>query len=106
MQTDDSVVEAVWEKGRGMAEKDSSEWRKDQCGAWIQRTQFNNPNSEYGWTIVNVQPGAEDTVENLHPLHFSNSFNIAMGKPQCRVTADRSGVTPTQNISQPRNAGI
>jgi len=105
MPIDEKVVEAVWEKGRGMSELDSTEWRKDQCGAWIQRTQFNNPNSDYGWTVVNTQPGATETVDNLQPFHLNNGFNIASGKPQCRVTADRSGLSPTQSVLQPRNVG-
>ena len=106
MSFTENVINAVWEKGRGMSEQDSTEWRKDQCGAWIQRAQFNNPNSEYGWTIVNISPGKGEDVNNLQPFHFNNSFNIASGKPQCRVTADRTGLSPTQSVSQPRNANV
>jgi hypothetical protein len=106
MPITESVVEAVWEKGRGMPEQDTTLWRKDQCGAWIQRTQYNNPNSEYGWTIVNIQPGGGDVADNLLPLHFNNSFNIANGKPQCRITADRTGLSPTQIVDRPRNTSV
>ena len=106
MSMTERVIEAVWEKGRGLPDRDTTEWRKDQCGAWMQRTQFNNPNSEYGWTVVNVSPGGEEDVSNLQPFHLNNSFNIASGKPHCRVTADRTGISPTQSIDQPHNTPV
>lgn len=37
MITDENLIQAVWEKGRGMLDRDASEWRKDQCGAWLHR---------------------------------------------------------------------
>jgi hypothetical protein len=102
----ENIINAIWEKGRGTPDQDSTEWRKDQCGAWIQRTQYNNSKSEYGWTAVKTSPGGEEETENLQPFHFSNSYNIASGKPQCRVTADRTGLSPTQSVSQPRNTKL
>jgi hypothetical protein len=106
MPVDESLVQAVWEKGRGMPERDTNEWRKDQCGAWLHREQYNNGNSDYGWKIENVTPGGEDILENLQPLHFKNTFDIANGQPHCRVTADRTDLAPGQHIDQPRNTGV
>jgi hypothetical protein len=106
MAIDVNLVQAVWEKGRGTQEQDISEWRKDQCGAWINRQNYNNAKSEYGWKIVNVKPGSSDHLENLQPFHLQNDFDIANDKPHCRVTADRSGLMPTQNVDMPHNADV
>lgn len=103
MVTDENLIQAVWEKGRGMLDKDASEWRKDECGAWLHRQQYNNENSEYGWKILNVKPGEPDEPHNLQPFHWKNDFDIANNKPQCHVTADRVGLSPTQRIDMPRN---
>lgn len=102
MTIDENMVQAVWEKGRGMLEQDISEWRKDQCGAWLYRQHYNTK-SEHGWKIVNVKPGSPDHVENLQPFHWENDFDIANNKPRCRVTADRTGLAPTQSIDTPHN---
>lgn len=103
MTIDENLVQAVWEKGRGMLERDTSEWRKDQCGAWINRQHYNNAKSEYGWKIVNVKPGSPDSPENLQPFHWRNDFDIANDKPHCKVTADQAGLLSTQHTDIPHN---
>lgn len=103
MELSDSIIQAVWEKARGMQDMNQDEWRQDQCGAWLQRDQYNNETSEFGWTILNISPGKPDTLENLQPFHCSNSFDIAIAKPQCHVSADRSDLAPGQSIDQPHN---
>lgn len=103
MITDENLIQAVWEKGRGMLDRDASEWRKDQCGAWLHRQQYNNENSEFGWRILNINAGGADILENLQPFHWKNTFDIANGRPQCHVTADRADLMPTQSIDMPRN---
>ena len=104
MQYDEKLIQAVWEKARAVHERDTELWRKDTCGAWIHREQYNNQNSEFGWTIQSEAPGKSDELEHLEPFHWKNAFDIANGKPQCRATADRSGISPTQKIDEPRNA--
>ncbi|MCO6429110.1 hypothetical protein [Nitrosomonas communis] len=106
MTIDENLIQAVWEKGRGMLERDTSEWRMDQCGAWINRRQYNNAKSEYGWKMVNVKPGSPDSAESLQPFHWNNDFDIANDKPHCRVTADRTGLSPTQSIDTPHNTDV
>jgi hypothetical protein len=44
-----------------------------------------------------------DSLENLQPFHWNNDFDIANDKPHCRVTADRTGLLPTQDIDMPHN---
>ena len=106
MTIDENLIQAVWEKGRGILERDTSEWRMDQCGAWINRRQYNNAKSEYGWKMVNVKPGSPDSAESLQPFHWNNDFDIANDKPHCRVTADRTGLSPTQSIDTPHNTDV
>lgn len=103
MSIDEKLVQPVWEKGRGIADRDSSQWRQDQCGAWLHREQYNNSNSEYGWKIVCVVPGSENNIEDLQPFHWNNNFDIANGRPHCQVTADRSDLAPGQHVDHPRN---
>lgn len=103
MELSETVIQAVWEKARGKPDRDTSVWRQDECGAWLQRDQYGNERSEFGWKIENVVPGSADEPGNLQPFHCSNSFDIANGRPHCRVTADRKGLGPEQYVDQPRN---
>jgi hypothetical protein len=103
MEFDEKAVQAVWEKGRTLNNTDSTEWRKDECGAWIKRNQYGNQASEFGWKIEPIAPGNPQTPENLRPYQHENTFNTASGQQQCRVTADREGVPPTASIDKPRN---
>lgn len=97
------IIEAVWAHGRVMPEADSLHWRQDECGAWMRREQFGRENSEFGWKIEKIYPGGEDTVENLRPFHWRNGYDVAIGRPHCRVSADRLNVPAKEYASPPRN---
>jgi len=103
MAYSEELIQQVWEKARVMPDQDPTEWRQDECGAWLKRQAYNQGISEHGWMIVNTSPGGPDVPENLRPLHCGNSFDRALGKPQCQVTADRSGAQPPASGSDPRN---
>jgi hypothetical protein len=103
MPLDESLVQSVWEKGRAMPGRDPMEWRRDQCGAWLHREQYENEDSEYGWRILTVVAGGGKDVDDLQPFHCGNTFDLANGRPQCRVTADRAGLAPGQRVDRPRN---
>ena len=103
MEYSDELIQAVWEKGRAMPGRNGEEWRQDQCGAWLNRDQYGNDRSEFGWKILNVVPGGAAKADGLQPFHCKNSFDLAIGKAHCRVSADRSGLGPTQQVDQPRN---
>ncbi len=107
MEFDGYIIQQVWEKCRATSDQDPTEWRKDECGAWVKRDHYGNEESEYGWKIANVSKGGPDELENLRPFHHANSFDIAVGRPKCHITADRSGVEqPTQHIDEPRNRSV
>jgi len=103
MLLDAKLIQLVWEKARVVPDRAAPEWRKDECGAWIERAQYENSLSEFGWTIQNVSPGGSDSVQNLRPFHIRNAYDISNHKARCAVTADREDIGPTQHVGSPRN---
>jgi len=103
MAYSEDVVEQVWGKARLIPDRDSSEWRQDECGAWLRRDAYHHDQSEFGWVIVNTSLGGADVVDNLRPLHCNNAFDRANGKAHCYVKADRTGLQPTGSVDHPKN---
>ncbi len=102
----EQMIQQVWEKGRGTNGIDTDLWREDECGAWIARADYGKTDSEFGWKIVNVTPGAPDTPENLRPFHYRNGYDLANRKPARHVTADRTGLATFERTFQPHNRNI
>ena len=86
----DDLILAAWEKATLVPNNDSGMWRKDACGAWIQRSCYNDRASQYGWEIDLVNPSGPDEIENLLPLLWKNHVGKGDGRLICNVTA--SGV--------------
>lgn len=97
------VVDQVWEKGRATGNRDSNEWRKDECGAWIRYNQYGSEESGFGWKILNVSAGGVTEPEGLRPFHVENDFNRNTGRVVCRIKADREGLPSTARVGAPRN---
>lgn len=106
MAFSEALIQQVWEKARGLPERDASEWRQDECGAWLRRTAYEHESSDYGWKIVNDSLGGSDIVENLRPLHCNNTYDRANDKAHCHVTADRTGLPPTGTVDHPKNKTV
>lgn len=106
MKLDDETIQRVWERARGTGDQDPTHWRKDECGAWINREHFDDGRSEFGWKIADTQAGRAGDPEQLRPFHHANSFDIANGRAQCRVTADRTDAAPGAQLDQPRNRSL
>ena len=51
-----STIEAVWRKGIIVPGYDSNVFRKDQCGAWMKKSEYGNTSSNYGWEIDHIRP--------------------------------------------------
>ena len=90
MSFSDDVVQKVWGKGAIVPGYDPNVWRKDQCGAWIGRTQYGNRNSEQGWEIDHIKPEADgggDELSNLRPLQWQNNASKQDGRLTCPIRA-------------------
>ena len=71
----DEVVQKVWSKGKTVEGYDKNQYRKDCCGAWMQRDLYGTTN-QYGWEIDHVYPsskGGTDDLVNLRPMHWENN---------------------------------
>ena len=70
---DESTIEAVWQKGT--PEPGHSSFRKDICGASIQRSKYGET-IQWGWEIDHITPesrGGTDALSNLRPLQWENN---------------------------------
>lgn len=83
----EETIEKVWRKGTVVPGNDSRIWRKDQCGAWIKRSEYGNRNSQFGWEIDHIDPDGPDTLSNLRPLQWKNNVATGDGRLTCPVTA-------------------
>lgn len=83
----DEMIQKVWEKAREVSNNDPDTWRKDQCAAWIKRTEHGNRDSKYGWEIDHINPEGSDGLSNLRPLQWKNNVATGEGKLKCVITA-------------------
>jgi len=91
MSFSEEMIEKVWKKGTIVPNYNSSKWRKDKCGAWMNREQYGNVKSIYGWEIDHIKPtsdGGRDELSNLQPLQWANNREKADGALMCAVVSD------------------
>jgi hypothetical protein len=92
MSFSEEIVQRVWEKGTVVPGADPDVWRKDQCGAWINRSSHSgrrdNPVS-YEWEIDHIDPNGGDDISNLQPLQWKNNLDKGENRRlTCPVTSD------------------
>jgi hypothetical protein len=71
---------AVWAKGTIVPGYDSTRFRKDTCGAWMEYSQHGNRQHSRGWEcdhIVAKANGGSDELANLQPLQWENNAHKA-----------------------------
>lgn len=86
----DDQIQSVWEKGEKVNGYDADKYRKDQCGAWMTRTEYGNRDSMYGWEIDHITPesdGGGDELSNLRPLQHENNSSRQDGRLTCPITS-------------------
>jgi len=88
MSFNEETIQNVWEKGKIVERYDSKIWRKDECGAWIKRSEYGNTDSKYGWHIDHISPGGTDNLSNLRPLQWKNNLDKSDGRLKCNVIAE------------------
>ena len=87
-------LELIWSKAKYVNEEyEKKGLRTDICGAWIQRTQYSNGMSDFGWKAVHNIPwtdGGPTEIENLQPLHLQNNANKGDKGLVCAMTSQGS----------------
>ncbi|MBN2239012.1 MAG: HNH endonuclease [Dehalococcoidales bacterium] len=84
----ESTIEAVWKKGK--PEISYNTFRKDACGKSMQRSEYGNTKSTFGWEIDHIKPvskGGSDDLYNLQPLQWENNRHKGDDYPDwsCKV---------------------
>ena len=106
MKADEKILQLVWEHGRVMPGFDATEWRQDECGAWLQRRHYHDDTFEFGWKILDVVADRNDDPDTLRPFHVRNSCDVEHSQLVCCVHADRRDVAPGSRVEQPRNNDV
>lgn len=68
-------VQMIWDSAIEVTGCNSNEWRKDPCGAWINRKEY-GLQTEYGWDVDHILPiskNGTDHTSNLRALHWKNN---------------------------------
>ena len=85
------TIRNVWEKAKVIENNDKNVFRKDECSAWIKRSEYGNRESKFGWEIDHIKPeskGGTDDISNLRPLHWKNNAAKSDGKLNCVVQSE------------------
>ncbi len=86
----EDTIHKVWVKGQIVPGYDSSQYRKDTCGAWMQRNMYGDRSSQnnYGWEIDHIKPesdGDTDDLSNLRPLQWYNNATKSDDRLTCPI---------------------
>lgn len=113
-------INRIWNKGIVVDGYDPALVRKDACGAWIIKNQYDRPDSEYCWEIDHIYPQSKlqekgypqnmiDHEDNLRPMHRRNNESKSNNYPNYKASVTSDGehnvdktqeFTVNQNIQQ------
>lgn len=80
----------VWNKWKIDSDNKPSEWRKDECWAWIWFRFYWDRDSQYGWEIDHISPQSNwwsDNLSNLRPLQWENNINKSDWRLVCIISS-------------------
>lgn len=91
MDFTEQAIQLVWSKAHFVSEENERRgFRKDECGAWVKRTEYGNRDSQYGWEIDHIVPvswGGSSSLSNLRPLQWQNNVATSNNHLTCAVAA-------------------
>ncbi|UCM59913.1 HNH endonuclease [Aeromonas hydrophila] len=89
-----SDIDKVWDKlDEENAQNEKDGFRKDQCSAWIRKSEYGNRDHKHGWEIDHITPkskGGTDEISNLRALHWKNNAARQDGKLNTKKPAVKS----------------
>jgi len=94
------LIQKVWEKGVVVPNSDKKNWRKDQCGAWISRSEFGRQRNLFGWEINYIRPQMQrdgQDLSNLRPMQWKNNIHKQGDNTICVLKAaglENCNITP------------
>lgn len=90
-----SVEKQVWEMGTPVDGFDKDKYRKDKCGAWMQRNLRSDGTSlSLHWEIDHKNPknnNGKDNIGNLQPLQWENNRGKDDNYPKWNRTVTSDG---------------
>lgn len=87
MNTLNYLRDLIWSKAYTIPGHSPSEWRKDECGAWIHYSDYGDRESPFGWEIDHISPEGPTVLFNLRPLNWKNNTQKRGKSPVCLTTA-------------------
>ncbi len=87
---DSEVVDRVWLLAQAVAGNDPALWRKDERGAWLNRLEYRNRHSQFGWEIADCGFFLRRTgVAALRPMQWQNHVDfLVAARTGAVMTAD------------------
>lgn len=108
--------DAAWQNAIFVSDDNEKKgYRKDMCGAWINRNEYDNDQSPYGWHVDHIYPKAGNGVlksiddheevdnhANLQAMHIKNNSEAGKGNeyPTFTAVVEANGV---DNVPVPYN---
>lgn len=103
MTFDSNMIDSVWDKAiRSTAENEANGYRKDECTAWIKKSEYGNRDSIYGWEIDHITPqtnGGGNELSNLRPLHWANNASRGASRLNTQNPAVKSVGTKNHRLN-------
>ncbi|CAN5214232.1 hypothetical protein BH23VER1_BH23VER1_07690 [soil metagenome] len=83
------TVLRVWGTAQPVEGNDPDLWRKDEFGAWLNRLDYGNRHSDFGWEIAGAPSSHSSAgLASLRPMHWQNYLDQVAAATRTCITAD------------------